>query len=213
MKHVQNSERRARPLFRWPVRIYDRAYRRVHGLDRPAARVGPALCVEMRRNRRAHALPDGTVIRQGDAVGILHLNNARIAAVHLNGSSPQVIGLEFRRWLLASLDDLARIAAPAGPLAAVRAFSATTIFYTGLARLGFQIASGGLFFPGLVAAYQRLLLASLHPRGTLGFRRVTYRRARRLWLTREALLARYGAAPRRDSGRSSMRHEEVNLPE
>jgi len=30
-----------RTLFSWPVRVYDRAYRLVHRLDRPMAEVGP----------------------------------------------------------------------------------------------------------------------------------------------------------------------------
>src|SRR2546422_887245 len=51
--------RRVHPWYRWAVLLYDRAYRAVHGLDRPPAQVGPALCVEVRRSRRARRLPDG----------------------------------------------------------------------------------------------------------------------------------------------------------
>ena len=185
---------RRSPRYRWAVVLYDRAYRLVWGLDRPVAQVGPALCIKIERTRRHATLPDGTRIRRGDPIGVLHLNNRRIAGVHLNGLPPRLVGLEFRRWLLASLGELARLAKAPGPLADVRAFTAITVFHHRLARLGFQTEGGGLVFPALVGAYQRALLACLHPAGSLRVRGERYREARRLWLTREALLARYSAS-------------------
>src|SRR5213593_3045214 len=59
---IASPGRRVHPWYRWAVVLYDRAYRVVHGLDRPPAQVGPALCVEVRRGRRARRLPDGTRI-------------------------------------------------------------------------------------------------------------------------------------------------------
>lgn len=185
---------RSGPRYRRAVLFYDRAYRFLWGLDRPAARVGPALCVKRECTRRNVTLPDGTRIRRGDAIGVLHLANARIADVHLNGLPARLVGLELRRRLLASLAELARLAEATGPLARVRAFTAITIFHRGLARFGFQIEDGGLVFPALVGAYQRALLACLHPAGLLRDRGENCREARRLWLTREALLARYSAS-------------------
>ena len=183
--------RRVHPWYRWAVMLYDRAYRAMHGLDRPPAQVGSAICVEVRRSRRALTLPDGTRIARGDRIGVLHLNNARIAAVHVNGQSAAAIGLEFRRWFVASLCELAQRAADGGPLADVRAFCAITIFHRGLSHLGFRPEREGVVWPGLTAAYQRALMASLHPAGPLRFRRVTHARARRLWLTCAELLSRY----------------------
>ena len=188
---VASPGRRAHPWYRWAVIFYDRAYRVTHGLDRPPAQVGPALCVEVRRSRRARRLPDGTRIAAGDRVGVIHLNNARITAVHINGQPPLATGLEFRRWFLASLRELAQLAADGGPLADVRAFSVISIFHRGLAHLGFHPEHGGIAWPGLTAAYQRALMASLHPGGALRPRRVISAGARRLWMTREALLSRY----------------------
>src|SRR5438034_1537520 len=72
---------RVHPWYRWAVLLYDRAYRAVHGLDRPPAQVGPALCLEVRRSRRARRLPDGTRVALGDRIGVIHVNNARIAGV------------------------------------------------------------------------------------------------------------------------------------
>ena len=188
---IASPGRRVHPWYRWAVVLYDRTYRVVHGLDRPPAQVGPALCVEVRRGRRARRLPDGTRIASGDRVGVIHLNNARLTAVHVNGQPPLAIGLEFRRWFLASLRELAQLAADGGPLADVRAFCAITIFHRGLARLGFHPERDGIVWPGLTAAYQRALMASLHPAGPLRPRRVISAGARRLWMTREELLSRY----------------------
>ena len=186
--------KRAYRPYRWTVILCDRAYRLLWGLDRPEARVGLALCVKIERTRRHVTLPDGTRIRRGDRVGVLHLNNARVADVHLQRRPSRAVGIEFRRWVLASLHELARLAEAPGPLARVRAFTAITIFHRGLARFGFQIEDGGLVFPALVGAYQRALLACLHPAGVLRDRGENCREARRLWLTREALLARYSAS-------------------
>jgi hypothetical protein len=186
-----SSGRHVHPWYRWAVILYDRAYRAVHGLDRPPAQVGPALCVEVRRSRRARQLPDGTRVAFGDRIGIIHVNNARIAAVHVNGQPPLTIGLEFRRWFVTSLRELARLAADGGPLAEVRAFCAITIFHRGLSRLGFRPERDGIVWPGLTSAYQHALMASLHPAGPLRVWRATHARARRLWMTREELLSRY----------------------
>jgi YkoP-like protein len=188
---IESPGGRARRPYRWAVMVYDRAYRLVHGLDRPPAQVGPALCVEVRRSRLARRLPDGTRLALGDRIGVIHLNNARLAAVRVNGQSPLAIGLEFRRWFLASLRELAQLAADRGALADVRAFCAITIFYRGLSRFGFRPERRGIVWPGLTAAYQRALMASLHPVGPLHFRRATHAQARRVWLTREELLSRY----------------------
>ena len=185
----------SRRWYRGAVMLCDRAYRLLWGLDRPASRVGPALCVKLERTRRNVTLPDGERICRGDRIGVLHLDNARVADVHLHGLPPLAVGLEFRRWLAASLHELARLAAAPGPYAGVRAFTAITIFHRGLAaRFGFQLERGGVIFPGLVGAYQRALLRSLHPAGALRIRGESHRGARRLWLTREALLARYSAS-------------------
>ncbi len=201
--------------------LSDRVYRLLWRLDRPAARVGPALCVKLERTWRHVALSDGTGIRPGDAIGVLHLNNARVADVHLNGLPSAAVGLEFRRWLVASLHELGRLADVPGPYAGVRAFTAVTIFHRGLIRLGFQLERGGVIFPRLVGAYQRALLASLHPAGAPRVRSEGYRHARRLWLTRKALLARYSASgprsaaaapPRANRAGSKSERSSADLP-
>jgi hypothetical protein len=187
--------RGSRQASQWAVVAYDRAYRWLHGLDRPGARVGPALSVEIRRCLRPRTLPDGTCLGFGDRIGICHLNNPRVAAIHLDARSPLSVGLEFRRQLFASLHALAALVAPGQPLSDIRAVAATTIFHSGLSRLGFTVEPGRPACPRLVAAYQRALLATIHPRSRLRPRRDAYREARQLWLSRETLLARYLERP------------------
>jgi hypothetical protein len=179
--------------FRWAVLAYDRLYRLLHGLDTAASEVGPAVRIEVRRSHRT-LLAGGTTIRFGDRIGVLHLNNAVMAALHADGRAPIAVGLEFRRQLVGSLHELARLAGPRGRLKDVKAFSATTIFFhRGFRRLGFAPEDDAPAWPRLVAGYQRALLASLHPAGPVRLRRASCGRARRLWISRETLLARYGA--------------------
>jgi peptidoglycan-N-acetylglucosamine deacetylase len=183
-----------RILYQRVILVYDHLYRRFHGLDRATAKVGPAFRVAIIRSRWTVPLRDGQVVRPGDRICVLHLDNERIAELHVNGGPPNAIGLEFRRQLVASLEALAEATQPGGRLAEVRAFTATTIFHRGLRRLGFEVESGALACPRLTAAYQRALLVTLHPSGLLRLAGTTYARAERLWISREKLVAGAGVA-------------------
>src|SRR5512143_3314163 len=114
---------------RWPIVAYDRVYRWLNGLDRPGAQVGPILRLTVRTSRRTVRLMDGTVVRRGDPIGVIHLNNERVVTLHAVGLQPGAIGIRFRRQLVASFRELTRLAAPGGSLAQVRAFTATTILH------------------------------------------------------------------------------------
>jgi hypothetical protein len=155
--------------------------------------VGPALRIEFRRAHRPIRLGDGTTIAPGDRIGVLHLNNDRVRALHVNGVRPMAVGLDFRRELLASLRALAVLASPGGRAADAVAFAATTIFHHGLARLGFDRDTVLPAWPYLTTAYQRALLAVLHPAGAQRLLRLANTRAERLWLSRARLLSLYGA--------------------
>ncbi len=177
------------PWYRWGVALYDRLYRYCHGLDRRDSLIGPALRVELRRAPRPLYFADGTTVPAGERICVLHLNNDRIRALHADGVSPVKVGLAFRCQFLASLHALAVLARPGGALSEVRAFEATTIFHRRLHRFGFEAARDHLLWPQLVAIYQRALLTCLHPAGTMRLQGSEYRRAERLWLSRERLLA------------------------
>jgi hypothetical protein len=185
------------------VTAYDWSYRGLHGLDRPEAQAGPVLRIERRHLRCALRLADGTRLDRGSPIGVVHLNNARVLALHRDGLTPGGIGLEFRRLLLRSLRSMAGQAAEDGPLVALQAYSATTLFHPGLARLGFSPAPGDRsVWLGLVSGYERALLRCLHPTGTAR-RRGSRGEARRLWISRERLLALYGRTPAADRARPS----------
>jgi len=126
---------------RWPIAAYDRLFRWLNGLDRPGCQVGPVLRVKVRPSRREVRLMDGTVVRRGDPIGVIHLNNERVASFHADRLRGRATGLEFRRRFLASLRELAALS-DLGSLAGVRAFTATTILHHAVARVGFEAARG-----------------------------------------------------------------------
>lgn len=182
------------------VRLYDLAYRWVHGLSGPAAEVGPILRIRTTRYRGApFVLADGTAIRRGDLIGEIHLNNERVAALHDGGRR---VGLAVRRAFHASLVALAERTQNNPRCRAVQAFTAATIFYSGTNRLGFEVRSSPRrLLSRIIGAFQRRLLAHFHP---LGRRRPGRRRlaeARQIWISRDALLRRY--APARSSARET----------
>src|SRR5256884_9956650 len=72
---IASPGRRVQTWYRWAVVLYDRAYRVVHGLDRPPAQVGPALCGDARRGRRCRPRPVGTRLPLGVRVGVLRHND------------------------------------------------------------------------------------------------------------------------------------------
>lgn len=171
------------------IMLSDWLYRRLNGLDHPRSQVGPVLRLKVQTSRRAVRLADGTVVHRGDRIGVLHLDNRRVVRLHDAGLPPGAVGLEFRRRLLASLGELARLTDPGGSLANVRAFTATTIRHHALGRLGFEPALGSSGESAFAGAYQRALLASLLPGGRVRLDTVTRLRARQLWMSCGALRA------------------------
>lgn len=150
------------------------------------------LRVETRRRVLAVRLGGHPLIRSGERIGVLHLDNARVAALHEDGRPPMAVGLEFRRLLIESLGALAAEARDGQRLAGLSAFTAVTIFHHGLRRLGFETQRDGLVWPRVTALYQRALLGSLHPNGALRRHRPPSAGAERLWISRDRLLALYG---------------------
>ena len=181
----------------------DFAYRWLHGLTDPASTVGPILRVRVTRYRgRPLTLGDGTPIRPGDCIADFHLDNGRMAALHEGGRRSRWAGLAFRRAFQASLQALARQALAAPRYDAVWAFTTTTIFHEGTDLMGFEIRPlRSRFGARVVAAYQRSLIAHFHPLGKQRPGRRRYGEARRIWISREALIRRY--AGERSSARGT----------
>jgi len=177
------------------VRAFDSFYCWYHNLRAPEADIAPALLVEVRRARTTRMLGDGTIIRPGGRIGVLHLNNRRVALLHRHDGGPMAVGLAFKHSFVQSLECLADLARPAGRLADVDAYTAITILHHGLPRLGFERDPRRPLMPRMIAAYQRALLASLHP-GGIGRAGLAVSTAERVWLSRARLLARYGRTAR-----------------
>ncbi len=168
--------------------LWDRVYRRLHGLDTLPAKVPPLLVLSPERAWRQHRLADGTLLKPGDHYGELHLDNACVVALRQRGFSPSHLGLKVRHELRASLRTLAMLSEGQERFAGLQAFSAITIFHRGLKRLGFEIETDGLIAPRITGAYQHALLLSLAARP--GLHRSPY--ARRLWISARRLRSLYG---------------------
>jgi hypothetical protein len=187
---------RRTPWYRPAVALYDWSYRRLRRLDQPAARIEPVLRVQRCRRWRALRLADGTRLGRGATFGVLHLDNVRALALHGAGRDPVMIGFEFRRLFLTSLRALAARATDSGPLALFEAYSVTTLFHHRLPILGFAPAPGDQpICRHVVSLYERALLSSLHPAGPARLRSGARREVRRLWISRQDLLARFGISP------------------
>lgn len=188
------------------VRGCDLAYRWLHGLTDPAAEVGPALRVAGSRYRGPTlTLADGTRIRRGDRIGIIHLHNERVAEFHGDGRDTPSAGLRSRRAFMASLNELARQVVETQRYTGVKAFMAQTIYHKQTDQVGFEILPiPSLTWSRIVAAYERALLASYHPLGhRRRTRRLRVRQARAIWISRDELLRRYARESRVPSDTSS----------
>ncbi len=186
-------------LWRW----YDKAYRWFHGVEDLPADDGGVVRIGVERYRgRQLTLSDGTSVRAGDPVGTIHFNNEAVAAIHKRTANPIRAGILILRAFEDSLETLAGLVKTCSPYREVKAFTATTIFYHGVERLGFEIfPPRSALFGRVVAAYERSLLARLHPLGASRARRKRFAEVRVIWISRAELYRRY--APKispRDTG-------------
>ena len=153
------------------------------------------LRLDIRRTYRTVRFADGEILQAGQCFGMLHLDNERVGRLH-HAPSPMAVGIRFRRELLESLHALALLTRVDGPLAGINAFAAITILHGSLMRLGFELDRDRLAWPSLTGAYQRALLASLHPWGVRRVIRLAHCEAERLWMSRRRLQALYGTVDR-----------------
>jgi hypothetical protein len=182
--------KRARHMLRPCLHAIDAAYRRGHGLE-PVAPLLHVGVVRYRGEERRFA--DGTELRRGDPLGTLHFDNACIAT--LGATSRAAIGLGFARMLFPSLYRLAALCRQDSRFREVQVFRGIGCNRHG-GNIGFLIepyAAG--WHTRLVALHTRLLIWAYTPSDD------TAAKARPAptvtWLTRAALLNRFGAVGKR----------------
>jgi hypothetical protein len=162
--------------------LVDAAYFRWRRL-RP---LGPALYLEYTRYRGPELrFEDGTLLRDKDALGRLHFNNANIAA--LGEGSMHRVGFRFAKLMRESLRDLAEAASSDPQLRDVRVFQGVT----GMPAHGEVVGFVSTPLPRtwrsrLLAGHFRLLVWVFAPSARIRARAHT--EPRLYWLTRSALM-------------------------
>lgn len=177
--------------------LYDRIYGWVHGLEDLATEEGTYLRIQRARYRgRPVRLPDGTVLRRGHRVLLLHLNSPALGLLGETLASPLHTGIAFRRIFRHCLEALAGRLAADPTLADVQAVGAFTTFWQGSERFGFAVSP---LRPGwwarVVGWYQRSLTRQYaRARTTWPPRRWANgpTEARTIWISAAALRRQFG---------------------
>jgi hypothetical protein len=176
-------------------RFYDRVYQRLHRLQDLSLPEGTVLRLGLSRYRgRPLTLSDGSVIRHGDRIGVIHIHNEGVASLHAPDGAPHRGALVFLERFRASMRSLSGQIATGDP-ADVRAFTGTTVLFAAMARAGFDVLPLKPRWRGrMVGTYQRWVMARHHTLGNRRFKLDRFVESRAVWISREALLRRYGPA-------------------
>ncbi len=161
-------------IMAFSYRCWDRCYTRYMGLDRPQAQVAPALRIEVVAYiGKPVLLGDGTRVKFGDRVIILHLHNRIISRL-----DPAAAGSAFR----ASLKELALLVQREPRFSRVKACRADTIFRN-IRGLGFEPRTLSPIQEFLVRWGSRLLLVGFRQDGVAKADRYWGHEARRNWIS------------------------------
>lgn len=181
----------SRLLLFW--RFYDRVYQRLHRLRDLSLPEGTVLRLGLTRYRgRPLTLSDGNVIRHGDRIGAIHIHNEGVASLHAPDGATHRGALIFLERFRASMRLLSGQMA-AGALADVRALTGTTVLFEAMARAGFDVHPlRPRWWGRALGTHQRWLMARHHPLGNQRFKPDRFVESRAVWISREALLRRYG---------------------
>jgi hypothetical protein len=179
-------------LLLWPA--VDRLLRVIHHIRPLKSDNSGIVSLDIRYHKgRTIALNDGSRVKTGDKIIELHLNNdwfkrRRKLAIKVSQSPREILGCleQDLRFLAQQVVD--------GTFEGVVALHGSTFFYTGAKRLGFQVEElpdslwkkGAYFYiAGLMQIYH--LRAGEAPK-----RREKPLELKEVWLSRAALLTRYG---------------------
>lgn len=172
---------------------YERWWERRHGII--ACAPGSLVRLEIRAHRGPPVtLEDGTVIRPGDPLGEIHIDNMKVTEYQRQTSDPRRLGLLFGRGMAEGLRLLADYLV-ANPDKRIVAVHATTLYWDGSERLGFEVHRIHNWWTRWWAnAWFKFLLWYYHPEGIKRSRgRARLREPREAWMSLERLMARYGA--------------------
>jgi ceramide glucosyltransferase len=200
LRAVEPARPLARRIATAPVRWLDFALRRATGIRDYSQHPHCLMRLSLGRAERDVNLKDGTRIARGETIGELHYWNEHMAAMK-KGRTGLTWASAYHRWMVLSLEELARHMQENPRLAEVQAFRAMLPYSSRDAealaarispRLGLDIrvppppegALGRLHAAGEQLLF-RLLVWAFHP----GTRAADGRRE--VWVTRRALLARY----------------------
>ncbi len=131
---------------------------------------------------------DGTVVRSGDVLGELHIDNRRAQALHEGGKG----GLRYRREVFRLLPVLARDLRTRPEYQGVQAVGGQSLFWEEAAHAGFEHWPLPAFTRWWLTWWERSLLARYHPRGRARLAEGRRTELRQAWMTRRMLLERHG---------------------
>ncbi len=164
-------------LNRWVVR---------HDRIDPIGTGGYILRLKLTRHRGPRVvLRDGTVIRRGDPVGELHLDNERAAALHAQGHG----GIRFRREVYRALAALAAELARREEYRPIAAVYGASLFWAEAAHAGFEYRDIPPFTRWWLGWWERYLLSQYHPEGRRRLEHGRRTELREVWMSRAAVLA------------------------
>ena len=198
-------------LGRWAVRCLDALLRRAHGVYEFSPEPECILRLALGRSERETTLADGTHIAAGERIGELHLWNERLPPMPQQGPDFRW-ALTMRRRLVRSLQLLAVYVENDQTLRDIRAFRGETVLdlrwsereeANPLARLGLELRSAELAGPlkRFTDFWENLygwwLIWTFNP-GSLRSKRFWRLQRCQLWISRQALLNKYGRAGQED---------------
>lgn len=163
---------------------FDRLYR-----IRPVGDGGSVLRLGLIRYRGPDVpFQDGSVLRRGDLVGELHVDNRRAAALHEGRKA----GFRYRREIFRLLPVLARDLRTRPEYQAIQAIGGPSLFWEEATLLGFEHRPVPAFTRWWLTWWERFLLARYHPAGRARLAKGNRQELRQVWMSRRTLVERWG---------------------
>jgi hypothetical protein len=131
---------------------------------------------------------DGTVLRRGDLVGELHVDNRRAATLHGGRKG----GFRYRREIFRALPALARDLRTRPEYHTIQAVGGPSLFWEEATAVGFEHRPLPLFTRWWLTWWERFLLARYHPAGRARLAEGNRKELRQILMTRRTLLERWG---------------------